>query len=159
MERLWPTAINFYGTVDPTTYESTATAKVGTGSQTVEATVVDTTLRDYVLGKSTMSIFYDLSSWVVISSEGTGTDVLLRGTFNTYASGINDLQTERSNIRAAGLAASTLSLANKPLAVKFQPAGSTKGTVIYTTFHNEAQEEFVTNDVKNVLKDFIFTLN
>ncbi|OGC35628.1 hypothetical protein A2311_03500 [candidate division WOR-1 bacterium RIFOXYB2_FULL_48_7] len=159
VERLWPTAINFYGTVDPTTYESTATAKVGTGSQTVEATVVDTTLRDYVLGKSTMSIFYDLSSWVVISSEGTGTDVLLRGTFNTYASGINDLQTERSNIRAAGLAASTLSLANKPLAVKFQPAGSTKGTVIYTTFHNEAQEEFVTNDVKNVLKDFIFTLN
>ncbi len=129
IERIWPTAVNWHG-------GSVSSAKVGQSSQTVEASVVDPHLQT-VLGKNTATIYYDLGSWVVISSEGTGTNVLLRGNPVTYSG----------------------TLQNLPLTVKFHPgSGTMEGTVIYTTFHNEAQAELVTDDARKMLEDFIFSL-
>lgn len=146
IEKTWPSAVVWYG-------GSVDAAKVGVGSTTLDATVVDVNLQT-VLGKSTASIFYDLGSWVIISSEGTGTTVLLKGdplVYSTYSVGA-------SGVRASSVKAASTTITNKPLAIKFQPGGALKGTVIYTTFHNEAQETLVTPDAKKILQNFIFSL-
>lgn len=130
VERIWPAAVNWYG-------GSVSAAKVGDGDQTLEATVADSHLQT-VLGKSSATIYYDYGAWVVISSEATATNVLLRS--NPLISGTPTAQP-------------------LPLAVKFNPGvGTLEGTVIYTTFHNEAQEELVTDDVRKMLQNFIFSL-
>ena len=144
IDGIWEDAIVWYG-------GSVENAQVG-NHQTLEVTVDDSTLQT-VLGKTTAEVYYDLGSWVMISSEGTSTTVLLSGdpTVSTvYALGSED------RLSASSTVAGTLE--SVPLAVKFQPAGSSKGTVIYTTFHNEAQEEDVTEDARKILQDFIFRL-
>lgn len=148
LDGIWPNAINWRD-------GSVADAKDGKGSQSLEATVVNSGLQT-VLGKNTASVYYDLGSWVVISSEGTGTSVLLRGSpevSSTTGSALS-VGPHASSIKSL----STITLNYVPLAAKFQPAGATKGTVIYTTFHNELQESLVTNDTKKILNDFIFGL-
>lgn len=146
VEAIWPKAVNWYG----------GTVKsAGVGSvQTLVATVVDNTLQT-LLGKTTAEVYYNLGAWVVISSEGIGTDVLLKGNPAIYA-----YSGGAAGIRSASpvTIASVTTLESVPLAVKFQPGGSSKGTVIYTTFHNEAQEEEVTADARKILQDFIFRL-
>jgi len=151
IQAIWPTAINWYG-------GSVNAAKQG-AEQTLEATVVDTILQT-LLGKSTADIYYDLGSWVIISSEGTGTDVLLSGNpgvsqvFSVNTPDL-DLRVDRVRTFSEGIAGT---LEAVPLAVKFQPGGASKGTIIYTTFHNEAQEEAVTEDARRILEEFIFRL-
>lgn len=114
-----------------------------------------------MLGKTTASVYYNLGIWVVISSEGTGTDVLLTGSPEVYTdywtqSGVSSFSPRSGHSRIfSGTAARTLEAV--PLAVKFKPVSS-GGTVIYTTFHNEAQESDLTPDAKKILQDFIFTL-
>ncbi|MBU0502745.1 MAG: carboxypeptidase-like regulatory domain-containing protein [bacterium] len=147
IEAIWPTAITWYG-------GSVSAAKVG-NSQTLEATIQDSILRT-VLGKSTAEVYYNLSEWVVISSEGTGTTVLLKGSPNVATVFSVGFASLRSSDLSVSAIAGTLEAV--PLAVKFQPGGTTMGTVIYTTFHNEAQEEEVTADVRKILQDFIFSL-
>ncbi|MBI4680620.1 MAG: hypothetical protein HY753_05290, partial [Nitrospirae bacterium] len=156
VEPLWPSAIDFYGSnsTATATAESISAAKVGTGSKTVEATVIDSNLINNVLGKSTISIYYDLGGWVVISGEGTDTTVLLRGSPTISGSSANVLS---ESVRASGISASGTA-SDEPLAVQFKPAGASKGTVVYTTFHNEAQENLVTADMEKMLQYFIITL-
>ena len=142
VETIWPTAVNWYG-------GSVSAAKQG-NMQTLTAEVIDSSLQT-VLGKTTAEVFYDLSSWVIISSEGVGTDVLLTGYPNVatvYSAGVRS----SNALSIAG------TLEAVPLAVKFQPGGATKGLVIYTTFHNEAQASNVTADARKILEDFIFRL-
>lgn len=103
--------------------------KIGDSASSVEATIVDPTLQT-ALGKSTVYINYNLGGWVVVDNPGSGTTTLLRGTVSTTAG----------------------TLSNKPLAVQFN---SGSGTVIFTTFHNEAQ---VTTDMRAILQYFIFGL-
>lgn len=153
IEAIWPDAIVWYG-------GSVSNAKRG-NSQTLEVAVVDSDLQT-VLGKTTAEVYYDLGSWVVISSEGTGTDVLLTGSPEVSydywsSSNISSYSPRADRLRTfSETVAATLEAV--PLAVKFQPGGSSKGTVIYTTFHNEAQTEDVTADALKILKDFVFTL-
>ncbi|MFC1571935.1 carboxypeptidase regulatory-like domain-containing protein [Candidatus Margulisiibacteriota bacterium] len=151
VQEIWPNAVTWYGS-------TVSNAKVG-NIQTLETTVVDTDLQT-VLGKSTAEVYYNLSSWVVISSEGTGTSVLLSGDPTVYSAySVNAAQGSRS--RSGMKAASddvAATLDAVPLVVKFQPGGASKGTVIYTTFHNEAQEDEVTADARKILQDFIFSL-
>ncbi|OGC08269.1 hypothetical protein A3F86_05010 [candidate division WOR-1 bacterium RIFCSPLOWO2_12_FULL_45_9] len=153
IQGVWPTAVNWYG-------GSVSAAKVG-NAQSLVATVVDSGLKT-VLGKSTAEVFYDLGNWVIISSEGTGTSVLLSGSPHTnYAYSIKSSSPVTRTVGSKGISAFTTiagTMEGVPLAVKFQPGGSSKGTVIYTTFHNEAQASDVTDDMGKVLKDFIFTL-
>ena len=89
-------------------------------SGTVSGDIVDPGLASYLnpdLPPSNIMLNYNLSSWVVIDSVSSST-VLMRG----------DVQT------SSGL------LHDKPLAVAFNPYGDNSGKVIYTTFHNEAQQ-------------------
>ena len=157
VEDVWPGAIDFYGSdaTPESSPEDVDNAKVGMGSTSVEARVTDTILKNNVLSKEVVSIYYDLGGWVVISAEGTGTDVLLRGTPEVYAFSVNTLS---NRVRPTSSVTAYAFLDNEPLAVRFMPAGDTKGTVFYTTFHNEAQEEKVSADAKKILNYFIMNL-
>lgn len=88
--------------------------------------IVDDALRQY-LGKSHIDIEYDLGSWCVIDNVTSGVTTLIRGTVETYSG----------------------TLLNKPLSVRFSYG---LGTVIYTTFHNEAQ---ISADIELVLAYYI----
>jgi len=98
----------------------------GTSSWSNNSYIVDDALRQY-LSKSLIDIFYDLGSWCVIDSVASDVMTLIRGEVHTYSGTLPD----------------------KPLSVRF-PYGL--GTVIYTTFHNEAQ---VTADIEMVLTYYI----
>lgn len=144
IEAIWPSAVTWYG-------GSVTNAKKGTQGQTITAEVVDADLQ-VVLGKNTASIYYNLPYWVVISAEGTGTTVLLKGA--PTVSSVYSLGAQGRTASISDVSASSTTISSKPLAVKFTPVAA-KGTVIYTTFHNEAN---VSNDVVKILKDFIFSL-
>lgn len=96
-------------------------------SQTVLADVVDEQTRTN-LGKSQISIEYNLSSWAEIDSMSTDFTIIVKGDYNSY----DGYKT------------------NKPLAV-YKTQG--KGLVVYTTFHNEAN---TTDDMTKILEEFIF---
>lgn len=120
----WPAAIDFYGNE-----EGGGSPKAGDqGSFT--ASVIDGALAAW-LGKSSVSIAYDLGAWVVVQAVAPGTETLISG-----------------SIQANGAP-----LANVPLMVKHQPYGD--HTVLFTTFHNEAQ---ATQDMLDILSYIIFEL-
>jgi subtilisin family serine protease/photosystem II stability/assembly factor-like uncharacterized protein len=90
-------------------------------SQYVNAAIVDPGLANYLdpaNPPSTISLNYNLSAWAVIDSASSDARVHLVGSFTTSAGQMTD----------------------KPLAVSFSPYAGSGGRVIYTTFHNEAQQ-------------------
>ncbi len=93
---------------------------------TVTATVVDSDLIE-ALGRTSMDVNFDLGSWVVMTGAGSNTQVLIRG----------------------DAIASSDTLQNVPFSVIF-PYG--QGKVIYTSFHNEAQN---TQDMDITLEQMI----
>jgi hypothetical protein len=95
--------------------------------QEIQATVIDASLQAF-LGKTSVTIVYDLDTWTDILALPTGATVLLRG---TYAS----LGVQR---------------VNQPIAFVV-PHGS--GRLVFTTFHNEVG---VTQDQVAVLRHFIY---
>jgi hypothetical protein len=112
MEWLFPDALDFYD--DDTEHD---VAQIGQAEE-VTAVIEDVTLQKLV-GR-TVQITYDLGSWAILEDADTAVDalrveVLARATVHTYGG------TELENV---------------PLAAS---VGVGSGTVIYTTFHNEAQ--------------------
>lgn len=97
--------------------------------QTITASITNPEIQS-LLGKNTAEIYFDLPGWVVIDSVAAGVTVDLRGTADTFDG-------KKTNI---------------PLMVHF-PDG--KGTVVYTSFHNEAQ---ATEDMKKILDYLVFSL-
>ena len=95
--------------------------------QTIQATVTDASLQAFV-GKTTVTITYDLSAWTDILAIPTGATVLLRGSYLA-----EDVQRD-----------------NQPIA--FSIAQGT-GRLVFTTFHNEAG---ATEDQIAVLRHFIY---
>jgi hypothetical protein len=85
----------------------------GKGNQDVRAEVVDQGLRE-VLGSDTLPLAFQANSWQPARFQGDRLTILLRGRYTT----VEGMQAE------------------SPLLVKF-PEG--QGTVIFTSFHNEAQ--------------------
>jgi len=88
------------------------------------------------IGSETAELVFDLDAWVVPLTPGLGTSVLISGEVGTYDEdtfGVGE------------------TLGNVPLALRFEPGG----TVIYTTFHNEAQ---LTQDMEAALKEIILSL-
>lgn len=103
-------------------------------SGTITATVLDQGLRNYLFGASTtttINIDYDLSAWAVI-------DQTLRSDVKVLMTGDVPLF-------------DGLILPNHPLAVTF-PYG--QGRVVYTTFHNEAQQ----SDLEKRLLEYLVLL-
>lgn len=95
--------------------------------QTIQATVTDASLQAFV-GKTTVSITYDLSAWTDILQLPTGATVLLRGTYLA-----------EDNPRD-----------NQPTAFVISQGS---GRLVFTTFHNEAG---ATQDQIAVLRHFIY---
>jgi hypothetical protein len=91
------------------------------------ANVVDASLQAFI-GKSSVSIVYDLDAWTDIATIPTTATVLLRGSY--FANGVQR--------------------ANQPLAFVI-PHGA--GRLVFTTFHNEAG---ATADQIAVLRHFIY---
>jgi hypothetical protein len=98
----------------------------GMSSWSNDSYIVDDALRQYI-GKSLIDIEYDLPIWCAIDSVAPDVTTLIRGEVHTYSG----------------------TLLNKPLSVRFSYG---LGTVIYTTFHNEAQ---ITADIEQVLTYYI----
>jgi hypothetical protein len=98
--------------------------------QRVEAKVLDAGLSE-LLGRPTISLRFDLSKWKVAAFGGERVKVLIEGDY------------VKEKDAGAGVA---------PLLVKFQFG---KGTVIFTSFHNEKQ----TNEVEQkLLKYLVFSV-
>jgi uncharacterized protein YjdB len=95
--------------------------------QTIQATVTDASLQAFV-GKTSVTIAYDLDAWTDILQLPATATVLLRGTYTAFGS-----------VRT-----------NQPIAFMI-PQGS--GRLVFTTFHNETG---ATQDQIAVLRHFIY---
>jgi hypothetical protein len=152
IEKAWPGAIDFYGVPDSMAKGSgdapdkTKGPRQGPGptlSQkedgaapfTLPGQIVDSGL-EAAMGKTTFTIYHDLGTWVVIEGPGTGTTAV------------------QAKIDGTGG-----SWGVRPQVVSFQPPG-TKGHVIFTSFHNIAQQDAGGNvdDIKAILSYLVFSL-
>jgi hypothetical protein len=97
-------------------------------AQTVHARVVDAGLRD-ILGDNTVELKFDLDRWKPAAFGGDRVKVLLEGTYNRQTGGTT----------------------TAPLLVKFTFG---KGTVIFTSFHNEKQNSAIE---QKLLKYLVFS--
>jgi len=122
-EWAWPNAIDFFGG-----NTNNQAPKVGAKSS-LAGTVIDAGLAGF-LGKTSVSINYNLSSWVVVSGAPLATTVYINGTVPQVG-------------------------AKAPLMLSHTPAGQAGGRVLFTTFHNENQP---TADMINILKYVVFEL-
>ena len=124
ISKAFPGKINFYNGSDG--------AKAGV-TGVVQAKIVDAGLAS-VIGKAQVEINFDLPNWVVIDSAGTGTQVHMTAPVGVFDS--------------SDYSQSNKSLPDKPLVVTFREG---KGSVLYTSFHNEAQ---TSTDVGKILNWF-----
>lgn len=139
IEAAWPDQIDFAGNdanfFDPTIALNLNNSAFIGRSSSVTADVLDANMQG-LLGSTTANLNYDLDAWVVMESVSPDTTILVQGDAPIY---------DPATFMPDG------SLPNVPLAVRF----SFGGTVIYTTFHNEAQ---ITIDMEAVLKEIILSL-
>jgi murein DD-endopeptidase MepM/ murein hydrolase activator NlpD/cell division septation protein DedD len=111
--------------------------------QQVVANIVDPGLAGYINPSdppSTIVLNYDLIGWVVIDSVGPNTTVHVRGSFSTSPYLAQETSTGRRQIDTRQEVRPLDQMINKPLVVSFRPYGASGGKVVYTTFHNEAQQ-------------------
>jgi len=129
IEKAFPEKVKFYKERENSDDNPTYPSQVGnTGEQT--AKVVDSGLQA-ILGKKEVKVNFDAGSWVVIDSAGSGTKVHIQGPAN-----ITDYDSGESTLK------------DKPYVVSFTEG---KGQVLYTSFHNEAQN---TEDMDKILNWF-----
>ena len=135
VNQIFPGYINF--PADP---------KVG-NIQTITADVTDGGLASYI-GSSSLEIVYDLGAWVVIDSVGAGTNVLLTGDIETSEYdevSSNTLSVDRTLLSEPKASEKRLR-EDSILAASFMHGA---GTVVYTTFHNEAN---ISGDIQKFLE-------
>jgi len=118
----WPGAIDFFGG----DFNNSA-PKVGKKGN-MGATVVDAGMAGF-LGKSNVSINFNLGAWVVMAG----------APFSTTTQ----------------ITASVPQVGQAPLMVSHKPSGANGGTVLYTTFHNETQP---TKDMIDILNYMVFSI-
>jgi hypothetical protein len=108
----------------------------GMGQQRVVADVVDPGLKDFV--GPNVPLFFDLNAWKTAAFAGPNVTTLLKGQYR-------QMRVVNNRVVPAGMA-------EAPLLVKFQVG---KGTVIFTSFHNEKQNSDIE---KKLLQFLVFTL-
>jgi hypothetical protein len=163
IKNAFPGKINFYGsTTDSSGY---STARIGS-SGSVTAKVVDSGL-SAVLGKTNAEINFDLGSWAVIDSVGSGTKVHITGPVSIYDYGSSGYSQEYldalsnldysnpqaveefyQNYQSGNTGSSSSNVQDKPYVVSFSEG---EGEVLYTSFHNEAQK---TSDMEKLVNWF-----
>ena len=102
----------------------------------VTANVVDPVMQA-IVGSTSASINFDLSSWAVSESLSPDVDVLLQ-----------------ANVEVMDLWGGRSVIPNAPIAARFDMGA---GRVIYTAFHNEHQET-TTIDMREILEEIILSL-
>ena len=134
VEQAFPDAIDFYG-------EDSDSLEVQRGMEgTYVAEVVDRGLQD-ALGKSEAQIRYDLRNWV-IATQVPGGEPLLRARVRVAPSVPDGELLEEGSVLAARIHLG-------------------RGTVVFTSFHNETQSAPFTqptNDMLRILEDIILSL-
>lgn len=133
ISKAFPGKINFYKGYDTGTGNDISSAHVGATGD-VTAKVVDSGLAS-VLGKTSVTINYDLPAWVVVDSAGAGTRVLMTGDVPITSYDLSSAESAKT-------------LKDRPMVLSFSEG---KGEVLYTTFHNEAQ---LTKDVEAIVSWF-----
>ncbi len=150
VQAAFPTAVDYFGVdaslTKSTTKSTTAGPRQGPGPTTTQkkagappftmnGAIVDANLAA-VLGKSSTTIYEDLSEWVIMAAANTGTTV--------------EVQAEVSDGKGNdwGIV---------PLVVRF---GSGQGHVVYTSFHNIAVKDAggPVDDIQAILTYLVFTL-
>ncbi|MGB0637837.1 MAG: hypothetical protein ACPGTU_00795 [Myxococcota bacterium] len=129
VELPFPGKIDFYG--DDSTAGDAQYGWLGM----VTANVVDPVMQA-IVGSTTASINFDLSSWAISESLAPDVDVLLQ-----------------ANVEAMDLWGGTTVIPNAPIAARFDIGA---GRVIYTAFHNEHQG--TTIDMREILEEIILSL-
>jgi M6 family metalloprotease-like protein len=112
--------------------------------QEVTARVTDGGLRNY-LGSNKLDIYYDLGAWVVIDSVAADTKVLLTSDVDVTA-GAPPLTPTLQRPTSPTKSSAKSMLDDSILAATFQ---SGNGSVVYTTFHNEAN---ISEDIQKFLE-------
>jgi hypothetical protein len=107
----------------------------GTGRQDVRADVVDPGLREYI-GTAHVDLKFDLPQWKTAAFAGTGVTVMIRGKYKKQ-------RDKRDQIG---------DWSEAPLLVRLNHG---KGTIIFTSFHNEKQNSDVE---RKLLQYLVFTL-
>jgi len=127
VEVCWPSAIEFLG--DDTARDSAQLGEV----ETVIAEVTDKRLRD-TTENDQLAIHYNFSNWAIIESVSDDVAVWLRGDVNWRNP--ND--------------GSVTSVKNVPLLVSFTPKEGS-GRVVVATFHIDAQNDPVADEITNTV--------
>lgn len=132
IEAAFPEKIDFYDIGEGFEENEALGARQGDAGE-VDATVTDSGLAA-VLGKKSININFDLGGWVVVKSVGPGVRVHMRG-----PAAFSFRENEDKNNASEG---------DLPYVVSFSEG---KGEVLFTSFHNEAQN---TADMEKVLDWF-----
>ncbi len=104
-------------------------AKVGNAEVVTASVLADDLI--YQLGKNTMEINFDLGAWVVMDGVSSNTEIMIKAN-------VHDIYGQE--------------LPNRPVMVRFNYG---TGRVLYTSFHNEAQN---TTDMDKILARIIYEL-
>ena len=127
VEVCWPGAVDFLG--DDTARDAAQLGEVETViAKVTESRLVETTENDQ------LAIHYNFSNWAVIDAVGNDTTVWLRGDVNWRNP--ND--------------GSVTKIEHAPLLVSFIPKGGT-GQVVVSTFHIDAQNDPVADEIMNTV--------
>lgn len=122
VEAAWPDAIDFLD--DDGTFDAAQHGLI----DSVAGRIVDEQVAD-ILGYSDMAVHFDYSNQAIIEDVDEDVQVIVRG-----------------SVRYVNAAGETVTEADSPLMVMFQPQGAT-GKVVLTTFHLDAQSEQVIDDL------------
>jgi hypothetical protein len=129
VEHAWPDMLDFRG--DDTLLWAPALGK----ADTYQLNVLDPDMVASLGGQTTATVAYDLEGWITPTAYGGGAVPMVEGEYDYYQ-----------------LSTGTIRSASGPLAVKLQVG---EGSVIFTTFHNEAQ---ITLDMEYLLREIIWAL-
>jgi len=153
IEKAWPDAINFYGSdaawtkgdgskpatnVGPRQGPGPTLSEKEKGAKpySTTGTIIDTDL-EKAIGKNAITLYYDLGTWVIVDKPGTIATTAIEATV-TGDSG---------------------TWGKRPQLITFQPT-ETSGRVLFTSFHNIAQQDAQGNvdDIKAILSYVVFSL-
>jgi hypothetical protein len=130
VEAAWPDALGFLG--DDAVYDDAQHGEIGTVSATVTEEILVSDL-----GMGVMSVSFDFSNWAVIEEVGADVTVWLVGDVEVRGDAGPEPRTR------------------VPLLVSFEPEGPEAGSVVFLSFHIDAQTDAVIDQLlTTVVGDF-----
>jgi len=161
VEQVFPEFIDFYGSdatpaANPETIDE---AQVGTSGISVDATVLDDTLKTWLQGRGalnpsgTVSIAGFLSGWAVMNGVGSGTKSWIRGSVQYSGLSVTKQASRAAHSQSIILRASTTG--EKPLTISFS-YGS--GKVLYSSYHTQEDPSPTLRPQEYILAYLVFEM-